>query len=91
MSYLSISFTHKNTDIQTREKIAFSDNSAVEMFLKNGANPNIIVDDESPLHYAVNSENVKLVEILLDNGADPNIIKNIDSKMKHIDLWHYTY
>jgi len=35
MSYLSISFTHKNTDIQTREKIAFSDNSAVEMFLKN--------------------------------------------------------
>ena len=35
MSYLSISFTHKNTDIQTREKIAFSDDSAVEMFLKS--------------------------------------------------------
>ena len=34
MSYLSISFTHKNTDIQTREKIAFSDESAVETFLK---------------------------------------------------------
>ncbi len=34
MSYLSISFTHKNTDIQMREKIAFSDESAVETFLK---------------------------------------------------------
>jgi len=34
MSYLSISFTHKNTDIQTREKIAFSDDNAVETFLK---------------------------------------------------------
>jgi glutamyl-tRNA reductase len=35
MSYLSISFTHKNTDIQTREKIAFSDESSVETFLKS--------------------------------------------------------
>lgn len=35
MSYLSISFTHKNTDIQTREKIAFSNESSVETFLKN--------------------------------------------------------
>jgi glutamyl-tRNA reductase len=34
MSYLCISFTHKNTDIQTREKLAFSDQSAVETFLK---------------------------------------------------------
>ena len=34
MSYLSISFTHKNTDIQMREKIAFSDSGAVETFLK---------------------------------------------------------
>lgn len=38
MSYLSISFTHKNTDIQTREKIAFSDESAVETFLKKVSN-----------------------------------------------------
>lgn len=34
MSYLSISFTHKNTDIQMREKIAFSNEGAVETFLK---------------------------------------------------------
>jgi glutamyl-tRNA reductase len=34
MSYLSISFTHKNTDIQMREKLAFSDEGAVETFLK---------------------------------------------------------
>ena len=53
----------------------------IEMFLKNGANPNFIVnDDESPLHKAVLSENFKLVEMLLDNGADPNIIKNIEDE-----------
>lgn len=34
MSYLSISFTHKNTDIHTREKLAFSDDNARETFLK---------------------------------------------------------
>ena len=57
----------------------------IEMFLKNGANPNIIVDDESPLHKAVLSENVKLVEMLLDNDADPNIIKNIED-----EIYNYT-
>lgn len=34
MSYLSISFTHKNTDIKMREKLAFSDESAVDTFLR---------------------------------------------------------
>lgn len=34
MSYLSISFTHKNTDIHTREKLAFPDDNARETFLK---------------------------------------------------------
>ena len=35
MAYLSISFTHKNTDIQTREKLAFSNDLEKETFLKN--------------------------------------------------------
>ena len=35
MSYLSISFTHKNTDIEMREKLAFSDENTVETFLKS--------------------------------------------------------
>jgi len=35
MTYLSISFTHKNTDIQTREKLAFSNDLQRETFLKN--------------------------------------------------------
>ncbi len=52
----------------------------IEMFLKDGANPNIIIDGKSPLHKAVLSENIKLVEILLKKGADPNIIKNIEGE-----------
>jgi len=35
MIYLSISFTHKNTDIQTREKLAFGNDLEKETFLKN--------------------------------------------------------
>ncbi|MCK5293562.1 MAG: glutamyl-tRNA reductase [Arcobacteraceae bacterium] len=34
MEYLIVSFTHKNTDIQTREKLAFSNDLEKEMFLK---------------------------------------------------------
>ena len=35
MIYLSISFTHKNTDIQTREKLAFGNELEKETFIKN--------------------------------------------------------
>jgi glutamyl-tRNA reductase len=35
MIYLSISFTHKNTDIQTREKLAFGNDLEKETFLKD--------------------------------------------------------
>lgn len=42
MSYLSISFTHKNTDIQTREKLAFSDDNMVEAYLKTILDNSII-------------------------------------------------
>ena len=48
----------------------------IEMFLKNGADPNI--SDEKVgvkstlLDLAVITENVNLVNILLDSGANPN-------------------
>lgn len=34
---------------------------------------------ETPLHYAVRKENIKLVRILMENGADPTI-KATDGK-----------
>ena len=49
----------------------------IEMFLKDGADPNIKPDrdnDESLLYLAVCTENVNLVVTLLDAGADPNLI-----------------
>ena len=36
----------------------------IKMFLKNGTNPNFIIDGESPLHNAVYSKNLKLVELI---------------------------
>ena len=41
MSYLSISFSHKNTDIQTREKLAFPNEENKDRFLKQ------ILEEES--------------------------------------------
>ncbi len=35
MSYLIVSFTHKNTNIDTREKLAFNNDTQKEIFLKN--------------------------------------------------------
>ena len=35
MSYLIVSFTHKNTNIQTREKLAFNNEMEKDIFLKN--------------------------------------------------------
>ena len=42
MIYLSISFTHKNTDIQTREKLAFGNDLEKETFIKNILAPDFI-------------------------------------------------
>jgi ankyrin repeat protein len=48
----------------------------IDMFLKNGASPNIRTDDKDSktlLYLAVNTENVNLVRTILDAGADPNL------------------
>ena len=41
MSYLSISFSHKNTDIQTREKLAFPNEENKDRFLRQ------LINDEN--------------------------------------------
>lgn len=46
----------------------------IDALLKNGADPNIKIDDGRTLLYlAVHSENVKCVKTLLDAGANPNL------------------
>ncbi|MEA1915640.1 MAG: glutamyl-tRNA reductase [Campylobacterota bacterium] len=44
MNYLVVSFTHKNTDIGTREKLAFSDDVAKENFLKHVLDCNYVFE-----------------------------------------------
>lgn len=55
----------------------------IDALLKNGADPNIKIDDGRTLLYlAVNSENVKCVKTLLDAGANPNL--------RNDDICNYT-
>lgn len=47
----------------------------VKVLLKNNANPNLsLVDNSTPLFYAVRTCNFKIVKLLLENGADINHI-----------------
>lgn len=70
MHYLIISFTHKNTDIQTREKLAFGNDIEVENFIKNLLKSELI--DESVLLSTCNR-----VEII-------NSVKDVLGAKKHI-------
>ncbi|WP_419770512.1 MAG: glutamyl-tRNA reductase [Candidatus Marinarcus sp.] len=87
MSYLSISFTHKNTDIHTREKLAFPDNSAVETFLKTILDNQII--KEAVLLSTCNR--VEIISTVNDiDRAQEIIIKTLArySSLDYEDLAH---
>lgn len=44
MHYLVVSFTHKNTNIETREKLAFNDDLSKELYLKKTVNCNDVLE-----------------------------------------------
>lgn len=81
MSYLSISFTHKNTDIQTREKLAFPDDNARETFLKT-------ILDNGTIKEAVLLSTCNRVEIITTvnemEKAKENILKTL-AKYSELD------
>ena len=74
MSYLSISFSHKNTDIQTREKLAFPSEENKDRFLKQ------ILEDTN-LKEAILLSTCNRVEIIARASNPTTAAKNIVKKL----------
>ena len=76
MSYLVISFSHKNTDIQTREKLAFPSEENKDRFLKQ------ILDDDI-VNEAILLSTCNRVEIITSvshtDAASKSIIKRLSN------------
>lgn len=52
----------------------------VELLVDGGANPNAKgLDDDTPLHDATTSGNLKMVKFLIDHGAEP-FVRNTKGK-----------
>ena len=85
MSYLIISFTHKNTNIDTREKLAFNNDLEKETFLKN-----ILLNDN--IDEAILVSTCNRVEIIAEAkeiiNAKLHILKALSnhSNLKYEDL-----
>lgn len=82
LEYLVISFTHKNTDIATREKIAFHNDLEKEAFLKNILLPDVI--NEAILLSTCNR--IELIISTTDNKEARKMI--IDKFAIHSELPH---
>ncbi len=74
MSYLSISFSHKNTDIQTREKLAFPSEENKDRFLKQILDEDLV--DEAILLSTCNRVEI-IASVLNTDQASKNIIKKL--------------
>jgi glutamyl-tRNA reductase len=79
MHYLVISFTHKNTNIDTREKLAFGNDLEKEVFLKNIVDCNYI--NEAILTSTCNR--VEIISSVKDiQNAIKSILKSLNEKSK---------
>ena len=86
MSYLCISFSHKNTDIQTREKLAFPNEENKDRFLKQVLNESIT--DEAILLSTCNRVEI-IASVSNTKLASKNIIEKLAnySKLEFDDLF----
>lgn len=82
LEYLVISFTHKNTDIETREKIAFNNDTEKEIFLKkilscDTVNEAILLSTCNRIELLISSPNSKKSgKIAIDNFATHSSLSN---------------
>ncbi|WP_072680006.1 glutamyl-tRNA reductase [Arcobacter sp. LA11] len=74
MSYLSISFSHKNTDIQTREKLAFPSEENKDRFLKQILDEELV--DEAILLSTCNRVEI-IASVINTDLAAKTIIKKL--------------
>ena len=80
MEYLVISFTHKNTDIATREKIAFNNDLEKDSFLKN-----ILLNDT--INEAILLSTCNRIELLISTPKSKEAGKiAIDNFSRHSSL-----
>lgn len=61
MEYIVISFTHKNSDIGTREKLSFNNEIEKESFLKN-------VTKHQPIHEAILLSTCNRIELIISTS-----------------------
>ncbi len=76
MSYLSMSFSHKNTDIQTREKLAFPNEDNKDRFLRQ------ILEEES-IDEAILLSTCNRVEIMASVGSTKSSSESILKKLSN--------
>ena len=74
MEYLNISFTHKNTDIHTREKLSFSNELEKETFLKT------ILHDEN-INEAILLSTCNRIEIIMSVKESENSSRDIIERL----------
>lgn len=71
-----------HTEIKRKLKNYYADlnYSKIENYIQEGANVNSIInkyEQETPLHYAVQLGDIKLIQLLLDHGANVHVCNGL--------------
>ncbi len=96
MIYLSISFTHKNTDIQTREKLAFANDLEKETFLKGilekeSIDEAVLLSTCNRVEIITSVTNVEVAQNLIINKLANFSTLDFDDLIERADIFDSNY